>query len=91
MLKSRKSKAALYRLISVHSKTRFPDGHELLLAGPKLFLKANFLAGCGGNGAELKQWGLAQMFHELLSRDHKDGLATGQPSRGTAGLVPRCT
>jgi hypothetical protein len=27
------------------------------------------------------------MFYELLSRDHKDGRATGQPSRGTAGLV----
>ena len=27
------------------------------------------------------------MFHELLSRDHEDGPATGQPSRGTAGLV----
>ena len=27
------------------------------------------------------------MFHELVSRDHQDGRATGQPSRGTAGLV----
>jgi hypothetical protein len=27
------------------------------------------------------------MFSELLLRDHEDGLATGQPSRGTAGLV----
>ncbi len=27
------------------------------------------------------------MFHELLSRDHEDGRATEQPSRGTAGLV----
>jgi len=27
------------------------------------------------------------MFHESLSRDHEDGRATGQPSRGTAGLV----
>ena len=31
--------------------------------------------------------GLARMFHELLSRDHEDGCASGQPSRGTAGLV----
>jgi hypothetical protein len=30
---------------------------------------------------------LAWIFHELLSRDHEDGRATGQPSRGTAGLV----
>jgi len=30
---------------------------------------------------------LARIFHELLSRDHEDGCATGQPSRGTAGLV----
>ena len=30
---------------------------------------------------------LARIFHELLSRDHEDGRATGQPSRGTAGLV----
>jgi hypothetical protein len=28
------------------------------------------------------------MFHELMSRDREDGLATGQP-RGTAGLDPR--
>ncbi len=34
---------------------------------------------------------LARIFHELLSRDRKDGRATGQPSRGTAGLVPRRT
>ena len=34
---------------------------------------------------------LARLFHELLSRDHEDGRATGQPSRGTAGLVPRRT
>jgi hypothetical protein len=34
---------------------------------------------------------LARIFHELLSRDHEDGSATGQPSRGTAGLVPRRT
>ena len=27
------------------------------------------------------------MFRELVSRDHEDGRATGQPSRGTAGLV----
>jgi hypothetical protein len=33
----------------------------------------------------------APMFHELLLRDHEDGRATGQPSRGTAGLVPRRT
>jgi hypothetical protein len=32
---------------------------------------------------------LARIFHVLLSRDHEDGRATGQPSRGTAGLVPR--
>ncbi len=32
-----------------------------------------------------------RIFHELLSRDHEDGCATGQPSRGTAGLVPRRT
>jgi hypothetical protein len=37
---------------------------------------------CGG-GPGL----LARIFHELLSRDHEDGRATGQPSRGTAGLV----
>jgi hypothetical protein len=30
---------------------------------------------------------LAWIFHEFLSRDHEDGRATGQPSRGTAGLV----
>jgi len=30
---------------------------------------------------------ITRIFHELLSRDHKDGRATGQPSRGTAGLV----
>jgi len=35
--------------------------------------------------------GLARIFHELLSRDREDGRATGQPSRGTAGLVPRRT
>ncbi len=29
----------------------------------------------------------ARIFHELLSRDHEDGRATWQPSRGTAGLV----
>ena len=29
---------------------------------------------------------LARIFHELLSRDHEDGCATGQPSRGTAGF-----
>jgi diguanylate cyclase (GGDEF)-like protein len=34
---------------------------------------------------------LARMFHELLSRDREDGRATGQPSRGTAGLDPRRT
>ena len=34
---------------------------------------------------------LARMFHELLQRDHEDGRVTGQPSRGTAGLVPRRT
>ncbi|MFA9433986.1 MAG: hypothetical protein ACERKR_04865, partial [Deltaproteobacteria bacterium] len=27
------------------------------------------------------------IFHGLLSRDHEDGCATWQPSRGTAGLV----
>ncbi|MDH3851594.1 MAG: hypothetical protein OEV25_03325 [Deltaproteobacteria bacterium] len=27
----------------------------------------------------------------MLSRDREDGRATGQPSRGTAGLVPRRT
>ena len=27
------------------------------------------------------------MLHELLSRDRGDGCATGQPPRGTAGLV----
>jgi len=31
------------------------------------------------------------VFHELLSRDRGDGGATGQPSRGTAGLDPRRT
>ncbi|MBW2392497.1 MAG: hypothetical protein JRE83_04140, partial [Deltaproteobacteria bacterium] len=30
---------------------------------------------------------LTRIFHELLSRDHEDGCATWQPSRGTAGLV----
>jgi len=35
--------------------------------------------------------GLARIFHELLSRDREDGRATWQPSRGTAGLVPRRT
>ena len=34
---------------------------------------------------------LARIFHELLSRDYEDGRATGQPSHGTAGLVPRRT
>jgi len=34
---------------------------------------------------------LARIFHELLSRDREDGLATRQPSRGTAGLDPRRT
>jgi hypothetical protein len=34
---------------------------------------------------------LARIFHELLSRDREDGRATWQPSRGTAGLVPRRT
>jgi hypothetical protein len=34
---------------------------------------------------------LARIFHELLSRDREDGRATGQPSRGTAGLDPRRT
>jgi hypothetical protein len=34
---------------------------------------------------------LARIFHELLSRNREDGRATGQPSRGTAGLVPRRT
>ncbi len=29
---------------------------------------------------------LARIFHELLSRDHEGGLATGQPSRVTAGF-----
>ena len=29
----------------------------------------------------------ARIFHELLSRERVDGRATGQPSRGTAGLV----
>ena len=33
----------------------------------------------------------ARIFYELLSRDHADGRATGQPSRGTAGLDPRRT
>ena len=28
------------------------------------------------------------MFHELVSRGHKDGRATGQPSRGTGGIGP---
>jgi len=31
------------------------------------------------------------MFDQLLSRDREDGRATWQPSRGTAGLVPRRT
>ena len=30
---------------------------------------------------------LAPMFHEWMSRDHEDRRATGQPSRGTSGLV----
>jgi len=34
---------------------------------------------------------LTRMFHELLSRDRRDGCSTGQPSRGTAGLDPRRT
>jgi hypothetical protein len=34
---------------------------------------------------------LARIFHELLSRDHEDGRATWQPSRGTAGLDSRRT
>jgi hypothetical protein len=34
---------------------------------------------------------LARIFHELVSRDREDGRATGQPSRGTAGLNPRRT
>ncbi len=34
---------------------------------------------------------LTRMFHELQSRDREDGLATGQPSRGTAGLDLRRT
>jgi hypothetical protein len=34
---------------------------------------------------------LARIFHELLWRDHEDGCATWQPSRATAGLVPRRT
>jgi hypothetical protein len=34
---------------------------------------------------------LARMFHESMSRDRPEGRATGQSSRGTAGLVPRRT
>jgi|GEM_PF-7080620 hypothetical protein len=45
--------------------------------GPLIFL----------NSAHHPVHTLARIFHELLSRDHEDGRATGQPSRGTAGLV----
>jgi len=38
------------------------------------------------NLAVMFRW-LARIFYELLQRDHKDGRTTGQPSRGTAGLV----
>jgi hypothetical protein len=31
---------------------------------------------------------IARMFHELLSRDHEDGRATGQP-RAAQALAPR--
>ena len=34
---------------------------------------------------------ITRISHELLSRDHENGRATGQPSRGTAVLVPRRT
>ena len=46
-----------------------------------------FQISANGNEQEM----LARIFHELLSRDHKDGCATWQPSRDTAGLVPRRT
>ena len=35
--------------------------------------------------------GLARIMHETPSRDRGDGRATGQPSRGTAGLDLRRT
>jgi len=54
------------------------------------------LANCRKRGGspfhpERIPFALARMFHELLSRDHEDGRATWQPSRGAAGLVPRRT
>ena len=42
-----------------------------------------------GAGEDIKL--LTRIFHALLSRDREDGRATWQPSRGTAGLVPRRT
>ena len=56
-------------------------------------LVQNSQANSGGR-QELSQFRLrklARIFHELLSRDREDGRATWQPSRGTAGLVPRRT
>jgi len=41
-------------------------------------MRVNLIQGC---------FELTRIFHELLWRDHEDGRATWQPSRGTAGLV----
>ena len=45
----------------------------------------------GKNQSAAHALSLARIFLKLPSRDREDGRATRQPSRGTAGLVPRRT
>jgi hypothetical protein len=81
------TKAKVKWPVSIQASTGIIDGttENLSLSGAFIRLSKQL-----NSSAEIPLV-LARIFHELLSRDREDGLATGQPSPGTAGVDPRRT